>query len=448
MAKHDHRIARRDFLKTTGAVVLGGAGIGFPQFVPSRVLGAPGLTSANSRLTIAHIGVGGMGTVHLKNMLEFQKAGKINLAAVCDADEKRLAAAVKLAGPGVEPYRDYRYIIQRKDIDAVVIATPDHWHAVQTVHACESGKHVYVEKPASVTVEEGQAMVAAARAANVAVQVGAQGRTGKGAWYTCRAIRNGIVGRVNKVTCWHYANPVDANPVPDCEPPAELDWDLWLGPLPWRPYNQRYCPANFRWLLESGGGQIRDRGAHQFSTIFWCMNADQQTSFTVEAKGTAPTKGLWDCPIDMEVIYQFRNPDWTLVWGQPGDKVGQTEFGQVFWGERGHLILEWEGAYKGAHADAINFKLPAGGGEVARTHEYEDFNMNHKADWFKSIREGHHRPAVDIAIAHRTATLCNLGNLSYILGRKLEWDGVKQQVIGDEQANRMLGKPQRYPYVL
>ena len=447
MAKHESKIARRAFLKTTSAAVLGGTALGFPQVIPSCVLGAPGLPGANGRLTLAHIGVGGMGTVHLKNMLEFRKEAKVNIAAVCDADEKRLVAAVKLAGPGVEPYRDYRYIIQRKDIDAVVIATPDHWHAVQTVHACESGKHVYVEKPASVTVEEGRAMVAAARAANVAVQVGAQGRTGKGAWCTCRAIRNGIVGRVNKVTCWHYANPVDDHPVPDSEPPPELDWDLWLGPLPWRPYNQHYCHGVFRWLLESGGGQIRDRGAHQFSTILWCMNADQQTSFTIEANGTAPIKGLWDCPIDMEVVYQFKNPDWTLVWGQPGDKVGQTEFGQVFWGERGHLILEWEGAYKGAHADAINFKLPPGGVEVYRTDEYEDFNMNHKADWFKSIREGH-RPAVDIEIAHRTATLCNLGNLAYILGRKLEWDGMNQRVIGDDQANRLLGKPQRYPYVL
>jgi predicted dehydrogenase len=441
-------MARRQFLKGTGALVIGGAAWGMPQLVPSRVIGAAGQPGANDRLTIAHIGVGGMGTVHLKNIIEFQKAGRIKIAAVCDVDEKRLAAAQQTAGAGVEPYRDYRHIVGRKDIDAVVIATPDHWHAVQTVHACETGKHVYVEKPASVTVEEGAAMVAAARANRVAVQVGAQGRTGLGAWYTCRAIRNGIVGKVNKVTCWHYANPVDENPVPDTAPPPELDWDLWLGPLPWRPYNPHYCPGVFRWLLESGGGQIRDRGAHQFSTILWSMNADQQTSFTVEAKGTTPTRGLWDCPVDMEVVYTFQNPDWQLLWGQPGDKVGQTEFGQVFWGEHGHLILEWEGAYRPAHPDAVNFKLPPGGVEVPRTDEFADFNMNHKADWFKAIRDGHNRPAVDIEIGHRTATLCNLGNLSYILGRKLAWDGTKQQVVGDDQANRLLGKPQRYPYHL
>jgi predicted dehydrogenase len=435
-------ISRRSFLQRTALVA------GAVSIAPSGVIGLRGQPGANTRFVVANIGVGGMGMTHVFNMLKFQQDGKVRIAAVCDVDENRLEAAVNNTGAGVMPYRDYRYIIERKDIDAVLIATPDHWHAVQTVHACQAGKHVYVEKPASVTVRDGQAMVAAARANKVAVQVGAQARTAKGAWYTCRAIRNGIVGEVKRVSCWHYANPVDAKPVPDSPPPDGLDWDMWLGPLPWRPHNIRYQPANFRWLLESGGGQIRDRGAHQFSTILWCMNADHQTSFTVEATGKAPNKGLWDCPVEMNVVYRFKNPDWTLEWGQPGNKVGETEFGNVFWGSNGHLILEWEGGYRPANPEAIAFKLPPGGQEVPRTDEYEDFNMNHKADWFRSIREGHLRPAVDIEIGHRTATLCNLGNLAYILRRKLTWDGERQEVVGDPQANRLLSKPHRYPYII
>jgi predicted dehydrogenase len=443
MSQRQHlSLNRRQFLQRSATAV------GALTLIPSGVLAAPGRPGASERFVLGHIGVGGMGMTHVQNMLRFQKDGKVRIAAVCDADENRMEAAVENVGPGTASYTDYRHMLERKDIDAVLIATPDHWHAVQTVHACEMGKHVYVEKPASVTVREGQAMVNAARANRVAVQVGAQARTAKGGWHTCRAIRNGIVGKVHKVTCWHYANPVDDNPVPDSPPPDGLDWDLWLGPLPWRPHNRRYQPANFRWFLESGGGQIRDRGAHQFSTILWAMDADNQTSFTVEATGTPPLKGLWDCPVDMHVVYQFKNPDWTLEWGQPGNKVGKTEFGNVFWGEHGQLILEWEGGYRPANPEAINFQMPPGGKEVYRTDEYEDFNMNHKADWFKSIREGHLRPAVDIEIAHRTATLCNLGNLAYILGRKLVWDGDKQEVVGDEAANRLLSRPQRYPYVL
>lgn len=437
---------RRAFLK---AAALTGAGVaGFPTIIPHSVFAANGRPGANDRFVIGMIGLGGMGATHLNNMRRFEMENKVRIAALCDCDDNRLEAAWNNTGQKAEPYRDYRYILERNDIDCVLIATPDHWHAVQTVHACETGKHVYVEKPASVTVREGEAMVKAARDNKVAVQVGAQARTAKGAWQTCRAIRNGIVGKVNKVTCWHYASPSDDTPVPDSAPPEGLDWDLWLGPLPWRPYNRRYCPTNFRWLMESGGGQIRDRGAHQFSTILWCMDADRQRSFTVKATGTVPTKGLWDTAVDMHAVFEFKDPDWTLEWGQPGQKLGQLEFGNVFWGEKGNLILEWEGGYKAANPEAQNFQLPPGGKEVYRTDEYEDFNMNHKADWFKSIREGHLRPAVDIEIAHHTATLCNLGNMSMLLGRKLVWDGDKKEIIGDEQANRMLSKPQRYPYCL
>ncbi len=419
------------------------AGAVVPTCIPSGVLGYAGRRGAAERIVVGHIGVGGFGSVHLQHMLAFQDEGRAGVAAVCDCDRQRLAAAAQAAGDGATAYPDYRALLEREDIDAVVIATPDHWHALQSIQACQAGKHVYVEKPSSVTVREGEAMVAAARRYRRAVQVGAQGRTGLGAWYTCRAIRNGIVGRVNKVTCWHYASPSGGFD-PDEPPPAELDWDLWLGPLRWRPFNRGYHPASFRWLMESGGGQIRDRGAHQFSTILWCMEADEQTAFTVEATGTTPAAGLWDSAVDMEVTYTFRDPDWTLVWGQPGHQVGKTEFGNVFWGEDGHLVLEWEGAYRGAEPEAVNFQVPPGGVEPYRTDEYADFNMNHKADWFKAILDPDYRPAVDIEIGHRTANLCNLGNLAFLLGRKLVWDG--HQVVDDPEANRLLSRPERYPY--
>lgn len=439
------RMDRRELLAATGILAT-------PYLIPSTALAQPGRLGANDRIVLGHIGLGGMGRKHLRDAQEFQKQGKVRIAALCDCDDGKLAEALKSveaeakAGE-IAVYRDYRHLLGRADIDAVIISTPDHWHAVQTVHACETGKHVYVEKPASVTIEEGRAMVAAARKHRRAVQVGAQGRSGKGAWHTCRAIRNGIVGKVSKVSCWHYPNP-EGGFEADSAPPPQLDWDLWVGPLPWRSYNKAYHPGTFRWFLESGGGNIRDRGAHQFSTILWCMNADRQVSFTVEATGAPPTKGLWDNPLTMEVVYKFKDPDWTLVWAQPGDKVGKTEFGNVFWGEHGRLVLEWEGAYRAAEPEAINFKTPAGGFEPYRTNECEDFTMNHEADWMKAIRDPSYRPAVDIEIGHRTATLCNLGNLAWLLGRRLQFDGVKQQVVGDEQANRLLGRPQRHPYHL
>ena len=436
------KVGRRAFLLGVAAA---------PCILPARALSGPDRPGANERIALGFIGVGGMGKGHLGRALKFREMGQAEILAVCDADSKRLAEAAKMcqdAGAAVETFADYRRLLERRDIDAVVIATPDHWHAVQTVHACESGKHVYVEKPSSVTVREGQAMVDAARRHGRKVQVGAQGRSGMPAYHTCRAIRNGIIGRVTRVDCWHYETPYDENPAPDGAPPPELDWDMWLGPLRWREYNPRYCHGTFRWLMESGGGQIRDRGAHQFSTILWCLGADRQTSFTVEASGTPPPMGLWDCPPVMEVTYTFKDPDWTLVWGQPGRKAGKTEFGQVFHGEKGSLLLEWEGARKWAEPEALEFKTPPGGFEPYTPGLHDDFGLNHMGEWFKAIRTPDHLPNVGIEIAHRTAILCILGNLSYLLGRKLVFDGEKQEIVGDDQANRLLGTPQRHPYHL
>lgn len=427
-------VPRRSFLATTASLVT------LPWLIPARAFGA------NQRLAVGHIGVGGMGGAHLANMKRFREEGEVDIAAVCDVDETRLLKAAQEAGPGVTPYRDYRYLLERKDIDAVVIATPDHWHPVQCVHACESGKHVFVEKPASVTVTDGRAMVTAARRHRRVVQVGSQGRSARPAHAACTYIRNGMLGKVHTVTCWHSLNPVGGT-APDTDPPPGLDWDLWLGPLPWRPYNPGYAPGTFRWLLESGGGVIRDRGAHVFSVIRWCLEADEQQPVTIEATGTPPPRGLWDCPPLMKVVYTFRNPDWTLIWEQPGDKRGREDFGIVFHGDKDFLIVSRDGTQVDPMKKAHEFEVPPGGVHVPQITRFPDYNMNHKVDWFEAIRTGR-TPIMDIEPAHRAGTLCILGNLSYQLGRPLHWDGAAERVVGDELANRLLSGPHRYPYCL
>jgi len=447
-------MARRAFLQRTGVAALGASAIGFPQLVPSTVLGAADQPGANERLTIAHIGVGGMGSGHLSYMLARRSRNEVNIAAVCDVDEKRLASAFESTGKQAKPYRDYRYILERKDIDAVVIATPDHWHGVQTVHAAQSGKHVYVEKPACCTIEEGKAMVAAAKTNKVCVQVGSQGRSQPEAYKANLYIANGMIGKVRKVTCWHYASPSDDNPIPDSAPPPELDWDLWLGPMRWRPYNARYCPGSFRWMMESGGGQIRDRGAHVMSNAMHFMNADHTGPVSIEAKGTLPTKGVWDTAINMEVVYEFKNPDWTLVWSQPGEMIPyfdqekrknqgiRQEYGAVYHGDKDKLIV-WVGdGQVYTELKAVNFEKPAGGVDV-----YKSPRFDHHQDWFEGIKTGK-KTVMNIEAGAAVANLCILGNLSLVLGRKLTWDPVKQEIVGDEQGRRLMSRPQRYPYHL
>ena len=434
-------IKRREFLASASVAA------GLPYLVPSGVVAAGGKAGANQRLTVAHVGIGGMGGSHLGMMLKFRELGVANIAAVCEVDDNRLASALKRVGPGCTPYRDYRYVLQRGDVDAVIFATPDHWHAVQTVHACESGKHVYVEKPASCTVEEGRAMVAAARKHRRVVQVGSQARSAKPAHDACTYIRNGMLGRVRKVTCWHSLNPTGGTKAPAAPPPG-LDWDLWLGPLRWRPYVPgAYCPGVFRWLMESGGGVIRDRGAHVMSVALWCMDADRQTPVSIETTGTPTTKGIWDCPPRMKVVYTFKDPDWQLLWEQPGDVRGTGGFGMVFHGDKDTLVVCRDGTRIDAEEKARNFRIPAGGVEVYRMDKHADYNMNHKEDWIRAIKTGG-KPCMDIEIGHRVANMNNLGNMSYILGRKLRWDGDKERVLDDEYANRLLGRPQRYPYHL
>ncbi len=417
-------ISRRRFLQT-GATAA--AGVALPYFIPSGVLAAPGRPGANDRIVTGHIGTGGRG-IGLLNQFK-EQAG-----AVCDADRNHLAAAAKRVARPVRQYADYRELLEDRDVDAVVIATPDHWHALMTIHACEAGKDVYCEKPAAKTIAEGRAMVNTARRYGRVVQIGSQGRSHPDAYAACQFIRNGQLGRVSKVTCWHPMNP-EGGFEPDSDPPAELDWDMWLGPARWVPYNPARAHRTFRYFLDFGGGVIRDRGAHIFSLAFWFLDADEKGPVTVEATGTAPAAGLYDCPTRMEVTYQFGNPDWTLVWSQPGEPAGQHKYGARYWGERDTLYVEGGDGHCHVEDKAKQFQAPARGPQIYRS-------ADHIANWLECIRS-RNRPIMDVEAGHRVASLCILGNLSYRLGRKLTWDSRRERFVNDAQANLLLSNPGR-----
>ncbi len=454
-------VSRRQFLnrsiQTAGLVGVA------PQFVPATVLASSGRKGANERIYIGHIGVGGRGLSLYDELGALRQAGECESVAVCDVDEKRLERAAKRLGPKVAVYRDYRYVLLRKDIDAVVIGTPDHWHAVQFVHAAECSKHIYCEKPACCTIEESKAMVAAAKKAKIASQIGSQGRSQPEAYLMHRYLANGVIGKVHRVECFHYPSPEDHSRTPDSDPPPELDWDLWLGPLPWRPYNARYLHGVFRWLLESGGGQIRDRGAHVMSCAKYWLDADHQGPVWVEATGTPPSEGLWDSAVLMNVTYKFENPDWIMTWtqmpmeevtrrypaeertaeelAQPGiTKIIRPGYGAVYHGEHG-TCMHWGGdGGTWAERKVRQWQPPPGAKDVYKS-------PGHMEDWFLGIRTGK-KCIMDIEYGAGVANLCILGNLSYILGRRLHWDESKWEIVGDEQAQRLASRPQRFPYTL
>jgi predicted dehydrogenase len=373
-----------------------------------------------------------MGSGHLNAL-------KNQAAALCDVDQNHLARAVDMVGRKVDTYDDYRRILDRKDIDAVFIAAPDHWHGVMTVHACEAGKDVYCEKPASNTVEEGRAMVRAAERYGRVVQIGSQGRSQNYAYKACQFIKNGGIGQVQRVECWHYENPVGGDPTKNGPAPPELNWDMWLGPAKWYPYNPDRVHFNFRWFLEFGGGQIRDRGAHVLSLVSWFLDLDNTGPVRVSATGEPPHEGLWDCPTLMEATWEFDNPRLTVVWRQPGEKPVDYGFGAVYYGTNGKLVVAGgDGGGTLPDEQVVNYEPPADGVQVFKS-------PGHHQNFFDCMRT-REKPIMHIEAGHRVATMCVIGNLAYRLGRPLQWDPVQERFVGDDEANRLLSSPGRGPW--
>ena len=421
--------SRRGFLERTLAI---GGGLAAPAIFPAGFLGAQ---APSEKILTGHIGLGGMGTGHLNFFRKY--AG-----ALCDVDTSHLNRAARIIGRYVPKYRDFRDLLDQKNLDGVLIATPDHWHGVMAVMACEAGKDVYVQKPSSSTIEEGRAMVNAAQRCGRVMQVGSQGRSTRAAYASASYVRNGMIGRVKEVDCWHYENPIGGGK-PNGPAPSNLDWNMWLGPMRYMDYNVERVHFNFRWFLEFGGGQIRDRGAHVMSCALFIMNADGQMPSYVEATGKAPDHGIWDCPTKMEIKYVFKDPDWVMYWRQPGNghphAPGKVHgFGSKYIGDKGNLVVG--GGDGGTHAEkkALEYKIPTGGNVPYKS-------PGHEQDFINAVRS-RKKPIMTIEAGHAVGTLCILGNISYRLGRGLNWDAKNERVIGDEAANRLIARPNRSPW--
>jgi len=431
-------ISRRELL---GAA----AGFGIPAIIPARVLGRPGRPGANDRIVIASIGVGGMGRTHVPP----------DVAALCDVDRNRMAEVaekVMQSGNRTIPsppvlVEDYRRILDRKDIDAVTIGTPDHWHAMQTVHACQAGKHVYSEKPTARTIGEGRAMVNAARRHNRIVQIGAQGRSNPNARAACQYVRCGMLGRVGRVEIWHPDNPVSPDVPKPPGPPPHLNWDLWLGPARWREFHPLYHPANFRWFMDLGGGQIRDRGNHAISIVCWLMNHDDYRGLVeVEATGQRQTQGIYDVPLKMEVTWRFQNPSWTLVWSQHAVPDTHKPWGATYIGDRDTLIVTQGDGACDTEQKAKSFQPPPGK-EVYLHPSSGDTTTRHRENWLDCIRTGR-RPVMDVEIGYRTVTYCILGNIAWMLGRRVVFDMAAERFVNDPEADRFIHADYRAPWTL
>jgi predicted dehydrogenase len=418
-------IDRRAFLGAGAAGLVGLAA----RSSRAAVLGA------NDRLRIGLIGAGRQGRFDMQNHMALSD---VEVAAICDVYEPNLAQAAVMA-PGAAKHRDFRAVLDDKSVDAVIVATPDHWHALVTVMACQAGKDVYVEKPSSVAIAEGRKMVEAARKYNRIVQVGTQQRSAAHFQEAVRLVREGRLGTVTAVKAWNVGNesPGGIGNPPDGDPPAGLDWDMWLGPAPKRPFNPNRFGvfpdvwSRFRWFWDYAGGMMTDWGVHLIDIVQWAMN--------VEAPLSASTVGGKFCLTDNRetpdtIVASFQYPGFVLTYenrtsnGRPLNGHG---YGIEFYGSDGTLFVDRSGFELTPETRKVD------GNEVNRAEPASQAsapdNPTHARNFVDSVKS-RALPICDIEIGHRSSSTAILGNMALRSGGTIEWDAKTERVTNANRA--------------
>ncbi|PWU09557.1 MAG: oxidoreductase [Verrucomicrobia bacterium] len=422
------RISRRRFVGATVA-----AGVGMPYLIPSSVLGAE---APSKQITIGFIGTGDHGTSwNLTRYLELKAA---RVLMVCDVDGFRMRRAKAMVDAAYDNQdcamsKDFRDVIGRKDIDAVMISTPDHWHTVISLMAARAGKDVQCEKP-TLTIDEGKILVKTMRQLGRVFQTSTEDRSLPIYHRMAELVRNRRIGKLQRIEVILPHQPtVPGDPTPQPVPP-DLDWEMWLGPAPFAPYTKDRCHYNFRWIWDYSGGIICDWGAHLFDTAQWANNTERTGPIEIEATGTHWQGGLYNTVKDYDVTYRYANG--VVMTCKPG-KPSIKFIGSDGWvGNEG-----WRSPIQASSPDILNSKI--GPNEI---HLYTNPEGEH--DDFLKCMKTRKDPYFPVDIGHRVSTVCHLANISLRLGRKVKWDPEKERFPDDEKANAMMSRPLRAPWKL
>lgn len=438
---HNNPFSRREFLKKT--MVASAAVAGFPAIIPGRALGADGTVAPSNRIVMGAIGVGGQGNADLKSLMNFPQ---VQVVAVCDVDRVRRRIArdnvdgfygERAAGgswKGCAEYNDFRELLAREDIDIVTNATPDHWHALISIAAVRAGKDVYCQKPATLTIEEGQRMIEEVRRYGRVLQVGSQQRSI--IWFrrACELVRNGRIGKLESVVCAIPGSP-ESEPQPVMPVPESLDYKMWLGQAPWAPYTERRVHYFFRYNYDYSGGKLTDWGAHHIDTAHWGMDADGSGPVYVEATGDFPTEGIYNTAKSFDVTAKYGDGVTLKVVTQDHERPN----GITFYGSEGEIFIN-RGAFVSKPEGLVRSKI--GPHEI---HLYE--SRDHYENFLDCVRT-RSTPITPIEIGHRSIAVAHLANISMRLGRGLNWDPERERFVGDEEADSMIGRAMRAPWSL
>jgi predicted dehydrogenase len=441
------QLSRRELLRRTA--MAGAASFAVPYLIPHGVLASPGKSGANDRIGIAGIGIGRQGAGVLARAIHSPHGRFIGIA---DVNLPRAEEKCKHFG-GRVAVQDYRRILDRKDVDAIVTATPEHWRAIICVAACQAGKDIYAEKPVSLTIREGRLMVEAARKYKRVFQVGSQQRSTDICRVACEFLRNGGLGKISKIITMRYPSPFNCQ-LPGQPIPAGLDWDMWCGPTDVAPYHpELYIPRGQPgWLSfrPYSGGEMTGWGAHGMDMIQWALAMDDSGPNEIWVDGerfdpptiTAPEKSgraNIQCS-NPAVCWRYANGV-TLVMDeaygkQPGKPAPKApSFGAIVHGEKGTAVID-RGSFVTDPPELAE--------EAMRGRKSKEL---HVENWLSCIKT-RKRPNADIEIGHRSATVCHLGNIARWTNRKLCWDPIQETFVGDAEANQYLDRTRRKPYRL
>jgi predicted dehydrogenase len=451
MPPPDSAVSRRSFVRAAGAASL------------LTAAGWARAAGANERVGVGFIGFGLIGKRHV---LDFQADKGADLVAVAEVHRGRLKEATALIGGSVKGYADFRKLLDDKDVQAVVVSTPDHWHALHTMLACAAGKDVYVEKPLTLFVREGRWMIDVARKHKRVVQVGTQQRSGPHYGRARELLRGGHIGKLCSVRMTAFRNimPGFGRPA-DADPPADLDYDLWLGPAPKRRYNPNRALYHFRWFWDYSGGQMTNLAAHSLDVVHWYTGVKGPLAVS-SAGGRFCLEDNGETPDTQDALIEY--PGFTAVWSHREASAGPKAPSYLeFFGTKGSLAVSRNGftvmpdpkvppesvvpQFAGHPTGGPERVAPAGPPELwtkaveeksGGAGEQFRLHVRNFLDCVKSRAE----PAADLESGHRVATVCHLANIALRLGRRLRWDAEREEITGDAEAARWLVRPYREPW--
>jgi predicted dehydrogenase len=418
---------------------------------------------ANDRIGIGFIGYGLIGKRHV---VDFRGEPDADLVAVAETHRGRLDEAREFIGGAVRSYDDFRRLLDDRDVQAVVISTPDHWHALMTMLACSAGKDVYVEKPLTLFIREGRWMIDVARRTGRVVQVGTQQRSGLHYRRARELVAAGRLGKVISVRMTAFRNIMPGYGSPaDGEPPDGLDWEMWLGPAPRRAYNPNRGLYHFRWFWDYSGGQITNLGQHALDIVHWFLDVEAPLAVS-SAGGRYCLADNGETPDTQDAIFEY--PGFTAVWSHREGSQGRGSHSLEFYGTHGSLSISRQAfeltadkqvppentvpQFTGAHPVGGPRPAPASNPPRYWTEPVKDSGGDPREQFrlharnFLDCVKSRERPVSDLEVGHRVATACHLANISLRLGRKLRWDREREDTIGDAEASAMLVRPYRVPW--